>query len=195
MAYVTVASLKTYLGITEDDHDALLAQLISAAEKVIEARTGRVFETNADTTRYFTVGVDTHGDTLVLDRDLCAITSIRTNADADDGGTELEPGDYFTRPRNDTPYFEIQLSGRSGKSWTYTYDPEGGIAVTGKWAYSVTPPADIAQACTRLAAYFYRQRDANVFDVTAIPAAGVIQTPQGIPRDVDIILSLYRRRM
>lgn len=195
MAYVTLEELKAYIGATKNPEDTLLAALISAAEKTIETRTGRLFETNADTTRYFTVGVDTDGDTLILDQDLCAITSIVTNADADDGGTELEATDYFTRPRNATPWFEIYLSSRSSKSWTYTYDPEGGIAVTGRWAYSVTAPADISQACKRLAAYYYRQKDANVFDVTAIPAAGVIQVPQGVPKDVQLVLDLYRRRM
>ena len=35
-------------------------------------------------------------------------------------------------------------------------------------------PDDIKQACVRLTAYLYRQRDSQVFDVTAIPDAGVI---------------------
>jgi hypothetical protein len=44
-----------------------------------------------------------------------------------------------------------------------------------------------------LAGYYYRQKDAGVFDTTAIPDMGVIQVPQGIPRDVQLILNPYRK--
>ena len=37
----------------------------------------------------------------------------------------------------------------------------------------------------------YRQKDAQVFDVTAVPDAGVITVPQGIPADVKRILRSY----
>ncbi len=65
--------------------------------------------------------------------------------------------------------------------------------MTGKWAYSTTPPDDIEHACTRLAAYMYRQKDAQTFDTTAIPDAGVILVPQGIPKDVKMILDHYKK--
>ena len=40
----------------------------------------------------------------------------------------------------------------------------------------------------------YRQKDASVFDTTAIPDQGVIVSPQGIPRDVRLMLDPYVRR-
>ncbi len=192
MSYLTVNDLKAYLNITESTDDNLLVTLIAAAQKAVESHTRRVFEASADAIRYFTVGVDTDGATLLLDRDLCAITSIITNADSTSPIT-LATTEYFTKPRNHTPYYEIVIAGSSGQSWRYASDAEAGIKVTGKWAYSLTAPADIVQACRRLAGYAYKQRDAQVFDVTAFPDQGQIIIPKGMPQDVKILLAPYIR--
>ena len=87
----------------------------------------------------------------------------------------------------------IDIRANSAKYWRYTTDPEGGITVTGKWAYSLTPPEAIKQATIRLAAYLYKQRDAQVFDITAQPEIGVITVPKGLPADVKQILDGFRR--
>jgi hypothetical protein len=94
-----------------------------------------------------------------------------------------------------TPYHSIKILGASTYTWTYTTNAEFGIEVEGRWAYSTTPPADILQAMYRLVGYYYRQKDSQVFDVTAIPDAGVITIPQGIPADVEQILKPYIRRV
>lgn len=192
MTYTNVPQVKLYLDITEPDDDALLDSLIDYAQKAIDGYTGRSFEASADSTRYFTVGVDTEGRMLYLDEDLAEITSIITDAYAD-SPTTLTTADYITHPRNRTPYHAIEILGSSSYSWTYSDDPQTGVTVTGKWAWSTTAPADVVHACNRLVAYYYRQKDAGVFDTTAIPDAGIIQIPQGIPRDVQLILNPYRR--
>lgn len=184
--YTTVAAVKTYLGISGAGDDTLLATLVAAARSQIEAKTGRVFEATADTTRYLDAVADVDGPYLLLRGDLCAITSV-TNGD----GTTVTSGEYFTVPLNATPYYALKLRGTSGNAWTYTTDPENAITVVGRWAYSLTPPADIVQAATRLAAYLYCQKDAQVFDVTAQPDMGIITVPQGIPRDVQMLLAPY----
>jgi len=205
--YCTLTDLKTYLGITgtagtgtgttgdETGDDALLTDLLASAQTLIDRHCGRTFEAAADATRYYTVGVDTIGRTLFLDRDLCQITSVITNADADDGGTTLADADYTTRPRNETPYHAIVLRLSSDAVWEYTVDPEDGIAVTGRWAWSVTAPDDIVQACRRAAAWLYRQKDAQVFDVTAQVATGAVTIRQELPRDVRDLLEPYVRRI
>lgn len=193
MAYTTAALLKTYLGVTGSGDDTLLTALIARAQSAIDHYTGRTFEASADTTRKFTVGVDTDGRMLYFDEDCAAITTVKTNADDGSGGTTIASTEYVTHPRNRTPYHAIDLLSSSSNSWTYTTDPEAGITVAGKWAYSTTAPDDIVHACIRLAGYYYRQKDAGVFDTTAIPDMGVIQVPQGIPRDVQLILNPYRK--
>lgn len=189
MPYTDNTTLKTYLGITGSGDDALLTALIARAQAAIEQHTHRVFEASADTTRYFDAWRDTDGFLLTFDEDICAITSV-TNGD----GTTVTSGQYVTEPRNRTPYYAIRLRSTNGMvDWVEnaTNGPENAIAVEGKWAYSTTPPADIVHATVRLAAFYYRQKDAQVFDVAAIPGAGVIQLPQGVPADVQNILRPY----
>lgn len=191
MAYTTAALVKTYLGITTATDDTLITALIVRAQKWIDQYTGRTFEAAADATHYFTVGENTQGRDLWLDADLCSITTIKTNADAS-SPTTLTTADYVTVPRNSAPYHIIRLKRSSDDDWTYDSDPTGGIEVTGKWAYSTTAPDDIIHACIRLTGFLYRQKDSQVFDVTAQPDMGVITVPQGMPADVKIILDPYR---
>ena len=195
MAYTTAAAIKTYLGITGSGDDALITILIANAQEAVDNYTKRTFEAAADATRYFTVGADTKGDILYLDEDLCAITSVTTNADNSSPTSLTANTDYIALPRNVTPYHSIKMLGASTYTWTYTTNAEFGIEVEGRWAYSTTPPADILQAMYRLVGYYYRQKDSQVFDVTAIPDAGVITIPQGIPADVEQILKPYIRRV
>lgn len=192
MAYTDNTAVKTYLGITGTDDDSLLNDLIAHAKAAIDIYTSRTFEAAANTTRYFTVGYDTHNDTLYLDEDLCYINAIITDADGTSPVT-LTSTEYVTMPRNTTPYYAIRLLSSSTNSWTYTDDPENGITVSGKWSYSANAPYDIVQACIRQASYFYRQKDSLVFDVIAIPDAGVIQVPKGMPEDVKVLLMPYRK--
>lgn len=192
MAYATIASLKLYLGVGASGDDVLFTSLIARAQAGIDRFTGRTFEASADSTRKFTVGVDTVKSKLYLDEDLAAITTITTNADNASPDT-LATSDYITHPRNRTPYYAIEIITSSTYNWTYTTDPENGITVAGKWAWSTSAPDDIVHACIRLAGYYYRQKDAGVFDTTAIPDAGIIQVPQGIPRDVQLILNPYKK--
>lgn len=193
MAYTTTAAVKTYLGTTAVADDALILLLISRAQAEIDTYTGRTFDhSTVGVQRNFTVGEDTYKRVLTLDADLSKIDEIVTDADGA-GATTVGSSEYVTEPRNIKPYHTIRLLSSSTKSWTYTSNAENGITVTGKWSYSTVAPDDIVHACIRLTAYLYRQRDAQVFDVTAIPDAGVITVPQGIPADVKILLNPYRR--
>lgn len=193
MAYTTVPTVKAYLNITETTDDALLTQLITYAQQIIDTYTQRTFESSADATRKFTVGKDTDGLMLYLDEDLASITTVKTDADAASPVT-LTTSEYITHPRNRTPYHALEILRSSSNDWTYTTNPENGIEITGKWAYSTSAPNDIAQACLRLTAWLYRQKDAQVFETTAIPEAGVITIPQGFPRDVERFLTPYVKR-
>lgn len=193
MAYCTVEELRRYKDVEGAGDDALLKDLIEEAQAAIDRATGRTFEASADTTRYFTVGVDAVGSRLLFDDDIAAITTVKTNADDGVGGTTVPSTAYVTLPRNKTPYYGIDLLTSSTYYWRYTSNPQAGIAVTGKWAFSLTAPAPIRRACRRWAAFAYVQKDAQVFDVVAIPDAGIIQVPQGVPADVVKDLMLYVR--
>ncbi len=68
-----------------------------------------------------------------------------------------------------------------------THDKEAAI-------YVYQPMDEVVQAITRWVLYAYSQKDASVFDVTAMPEAGIIQVPQGIPKDVKLTLSHFTQR-
>jgi len=196
MAYCTSTDVKVYLGVnsTLTEDDTLLTALIARAQAQIEMHTRRVFQSTANSTRYFTVGEDTDGRVLSFDDDICSIATVTTNADST-APTTVSSTQYVKLPRNEAPYYGIRLKDSESVDWEYTDDPVDGITVSGKWAYSTTPPADIKNACIRLSAYYYRLKDSQLFDVQAVPEAGVITVPQGIPRDVQLILDPYIKRM
>ncbi|GIV82782.1 MAG: hypothetical protein KatS3mg051_2136 [Anaerolineae bacterium] len=190
MAYATLAELKAYLGITGTTDDMLLTDLLVRSQAIIDAATQRTFEATADSTRYLDAVEDVDGRVLWLDRvgDLAQITSI-TNGD----GSSVASSEYVTEPRNQAPYYAIQLKASSSVAWTYSDSPENAIAITGRWAYSVTPPDDIVHACIRLAAYLYRQKD-NATDLDRPVIAGnVTLLPAQLPADIQSLLAPYRR--
>lgn len=192
MPYTSAAAVKSYLGISSTADDALLATLVAAAQAAIDAYTHRTFEAATDTTRRFDAELDTSESHTMLDwtpygLDLAQITSI-VNGD----GVTIPANAYVLEPRHYPPYFGVKLKISSGLYFEddANSDAENAIAVTGRWAYSVTAPADVAHACVRWAAFLYRQKDSGVYETTLIPGAGVMETPMGIPRDVQMLLGL-----
>lgn len=192
MAYATAAQLKTYAGIQTAGDDTLLTTLLARAQAILESAAfyNRVFEASANTTRYLDACAPTiDGTLLVLDKDLCQIASI-VNGD----GETLVVADYTTIPRNETPYWAIKLTAAGGKAWTYTDDPEGAIAITGRWAYSITPPELIVHQCIRLAHWLYKQRDTAVDqDRPQVSPDGVTLLPSALPKDVLSLIPALRR--
>lgn len=191
--YATLGEIKLYRGIatasTKDDE--LLLALVGRAQSQIETYTGRVFVApTTAATHYFDAvrDISDNGRTLYLDDDLVSITAI-TNGDDE----TVTTADYVTEPRNHAPYHAITIKAGASTTWTYEDSPENAIEVSGRWGYATSAPNDIKQATIRLAAYYYAQKDASTFDVTAFPDAGVIQVPQGIPADVKTIIEPYRR--
>jgi len=192
MAYITLSDAKLYLGIatTSTADDALFTQLISRATDMINRWCGQTFEAAQDSSRSFDAVADVDGAMLYLDRPLCAITSI-TNGD----GTTITAAQYVTEPRNDTPYWAIRLLTTANVTWESQVDgdEENAITVVGKWAYSIMAPPTISQACARLVAFMYRQRD-NTSDLDrAIVTGNATILPAQIPSDIAQMLQQYRR--
>jgi len=180
MAYATVEAIKSYLDISSAEHDAVLETLLDAATAFIERYTGKRFRAVSDTHYFGPEAVDLATSTLILDDWAVAITQVING-----NGEEIPEAGWVPVPRR-PPHFGV-------RTWyPYRWDLSGHIAVTAKWGWSETPPDDIVHATVRLAAYFYRQRDAQIFDVTAFPDAGAITIPKGVPADVREILNNYR---
>lgn len=187
MAYITLSELKSYLGTGEAGDDALLTAIITRAHGVIEARTGRKFEA-ATETRYFN-SADIDGQDLPLYHDDLLTVTTLTNGD----GVVIAGADFRLLPRNATPKWIIRLD--EAKSWNFT-DGDSEISVAGTWGYSATPPLDIVQACMRLSAFIYRQKDTGAdIDRPIVTGEGVTIMPSGLPNDVMKLLEPYRRRL
>ena len=191
--YCDIDDIKTYLGITEDTDDVLLAQMIAAAQAAIDTYCRRTFEATEDETRYFDAVADVDGADLLMASagDLASITSV-TNGDS----ALLAGTDYVTQPRRQgaEPIWAIRLLSSSGVTWTYTTDHEGAIAIVGRWAYSTTVKDDIAQACKILATWLYRQKDTTSdTDRPLLAGDGTIVMPNRLPSVVNSLLKPYRK--
>lgn len=186
MAYVTADVLTEYLGLDTLSDYVLLDRLIDAACAVIDRETGRTFAVSTDSTRYFSAdAID--GGRLMLDGDLCAITSI-TNGD----GATVASTQYVTAPRNSPPWYALDLKRSASVMWDGF---SGEIAITGKWGYSTSAPDDIVQAALRLASWFYRQRDNASESDRALIAGTTTILPARIPADVKFALHPYKVRL
>jgi len=190
MAYIGVEDLRAYLGIGLTTDDDLLQEAVEDAQSYIESQTNRRFEANTET-RYFGRWARDDHDSRILDMgtDLLTVTTL-TNGDS--SSTVIASTKYWLLPRNGSPpYHQIQLYQDISDYWEW--DTDKWVSVLGTWGYSNTPPADIVRACTALAAYFYRQKDAQMFDTTAVLESGALVVPQGIPATVTRILERYKR--
>jgi len=131
MAYCTSTDVKLYLGInsTNTSDDALITALITRAQKRIELFTHRVFQSTADSTRYFDASKDVEGQTLYLDEDLAKTpTTVTSNADST-SPTTITSTQYYLYPRNRSPKYAIKLKDSENVDWDYTDDPESGITI------------------------------------------------------------------
>lgn len=191
--YITLQEIKAYVGDWSSTADDTLVEnvLIPNVCALIDSYTHRAFEAAADSSRALHAVADTDGDTLYLNRDLCAITSV-TNGD----GVLVAAADYAPLPYNEPPYYALKLLASATSGWTYTDEPAGAIVIVGRWAYSISPPLVVKQAALRWCKHLYRQRDneQSGADEPRMSNDGVWIMPQAMPKDVAGMLSPLVRR-
>lgn len=191
MAYANLGDLRQFLGMTETTDDALLQEAIEDATAYIDAHTNRHFEAVTDT-RYYDSAARDRCNSYLLNLFNDELLTITTLTNGDSSATVIAAANYTLLPRNEgPPYHNILLKTDSGYYWEW--DTDYWVTVAGTWGYATAVPDDIRRATLALASYLYRQRDSQVFEVTAIMESGAIAIPQGIPATVDRILARYRR--
>jgi len=191
--YATLRDLRAHLDIDITSDDYQLQEAIEDAQRYIDSQTNRHFEAETDTRYYDESARDRWNNRLLnLHRDdLLTVTEL-LNGDAD--STEIVAANYWLTPRNDgPPYYGILLKTDISDYWEW--DTDYWVAVTGTWGHSATPPDDIRRATLALAAYLYRSKDSQVFEVTAILESGAMAIPQGIPATVDRVIQRYKRHL
>lgn len=190
MAYITLEDLRGELDIEGTGDNPLLQEAIEDAAAYIDGATNRHFEAVTETRYYRSDAISDENEFLLLvDDDLLTVTTL-TNGDSD--STVIPAADYWLHPRNlGPPYFGIRLKTNSTHSWEF--DTDDWVEVAGTWGYATTCPDDIRRATLVLAAYFFRQKDAQMFETTAILESGALAVPQGIPATVDRVIQRYRK--
>tara|TARA_R100001082_G_scaffold111276_1_gene94652 strand:- start:6256 stop:6855 length:600 start_codon:yes stop_codon:yes gene_type:complete len=197
VALTTTAKVKTYLGISSSGDDTLIGDLIANAQSIIESYTGRVFDVSGDTTKKFDAKLDVDGRMLYFS-DQLEIAAAPTTVTNGDGSTLTADTDFVYLPRNRFPAYGLELLPSSSAWWqgNSSGNDANAISIVAKWGYSVSGsvPADIQQACIRLTAFLYRQRETNSDGDRPLIVDGVTILPSALPRDVTRILSPYIMR-
>jgi hypothetical protein len=191
--WIELEDLRGHLDIDLTSDNPLLQEAIESAQSYIEDQTNRKFEAETDTRYYDRSALDPHNSRLLnlYDDDLLTVTTL-TNGDS--SSTAIAAANYWLVPRNSgPPYHGILLKTDISDYWEW--DTDYWVTVAGTWGYSTTAPYDIRRACIVLASYLYRQKDAAMFETTAIVESGAIAIPQGIPATVDRIITRYKRRI
>lgn len=187
--YCSTEDVKLYLGIadTESRDNTLIDKLISRATVIIETRTKRIFkEPTATSSRKYFISQCVDGLTLHTDDDILSIETLK-----DYSGTTIDLSTVILLPLNTLPKRSIKFKVAASKQWDYT-DEDSQVEIIGKFAYSSTPPLDIVQACVRLTAWLYRQKDnSSDVDRPVLSGDGVVIMPQTLPQDIEVLLKPY----
>jgi len=166
----------------------VIEDIIEGASRLIDTYTGRTFYARTETHYYDTP----QGYELWFwDDDLLTVTTL-TNGD----GTVITSGNYKLMPLNMSPKYSIYLEPGSNLSWETdsSGDDVGAISIAGTWGFAATAPHDVRQACLIISLSEYMRRFGdNVTATATVTGAGVVLTPQGMPRNAADLLQSYKK--
>lgn len=178
MAYTTLEAVRDYGEFESDASDGLLSALIDASKSIIDKSTGRKFDANVATDRYFSRyrGMTSlfRGNKLFLDTDL-----------ADKAVTITDSPSVIYLPENEPPYHAIIIT---EGAWAH---PE--VIVNGYWGYSKVAPYAIEQVCIRIVMWLDGLKDPTQATTAIVTPEGQVLLPQGLPVDIKLILGMYQR--
>lgn len=182
-AYTTRAEVKSILGLSSSDQDAVIDLLIDWASQFIDSKTNRSFVA-ASATRVH----DWHNPTrLRLNSDLLTLTNVTCN----DGEVLLPSTHLLLYPLAGPPYRTLEIKQGSGKTFTWLGTKQQALAVAGTWGRTATPPEDIVTACNILTIHALNQAaDAGLESVTVDFAKQVFA--RDLPPTVESTLAHYR---
>lgn len=198
--YCTSAEFRAELTVNDDDpvNDSVIVRCITDASRAIDSFCDRWFY-SAPMTRVYSAPVD--GQVLWLGGDDWLVVTTFTNGDGSTIAGSAAGLQYL--PLNHTHFNSVRLRPSSGLTWLAADgDYMGAVTVAGSAGYvdrAATDPESVRvvsntnRAALITAMAYYRKRRGLGVDAATVTAAGIILTPQGLPRDAVQLIEGYRR--
>lgn len=180
---VTLAEVKSFIGISGSENDTLLAELIDYYTAVIETYTQRSW-TKETQTEYIDGG---NRDLIIGVRPITSITSITDTdnseaVDSDDYDFDPEAGLVFLVDNATTTGRAFIRWGSGRRRWKVIY--LGGIDGAGN---------DIKLAANKVIAGAFNRRDSGLkSEKIGDYSYTLMDTESGLPADVEMVLSKYK---
>ena len=198
--YITLAELKTYLGLSGSAQDDNLENAIEGASREIDAICGRFFFQTSSEIKYFTPISRTYLEIP----DLSSTSGLEVKIDTTDNGTHdttltidtdfylkpLDAGEKEVEGVERQPYTHIFiLDSRSSER----FDPDivKSVKVTGLWGFSGKPNA-IKQATFIQSARLFKRKDAP-FSSYGGQNTGTLNLERNFDPDAMELIKGYRR--
>ena len=198
--YITLAELKTYLGLSGSGQDDNLENAIEGASREIDAICGRYFYQTSSEVKYFTPISRTYLEIP----DLSSTSGLEVKIDTTDNGTHdttltidtdfylkpLDAGEKEVEGVERQPYTHIFiLDSRSSER----FDPDivKSVKVTGLWGFSGNPNA-IKQATFIQSARLFKRKDAP-FSSYGGQNTGTVNLERNFDPDAMELIKGYRR--
>lgn len=192
MTYVTLAEVRSAIGVSDYEDDAQLQIAMDAAEQMIDGYCGRSFEQagTAATTRIYVA--DQHE--LVYIDDCTSITLVESDPSADGTWTQAwAAGDWQAEPLNGragalaVPYDRLRAVG----DYWFPVDAKACVRVTATWGWTDVPAA-VTQAALQSTVRLWKRLDTPL-GFGGGPDTGLLYVSRQIDGDVAQLLAPYRR--
>ncbi len=202
--YVTVAEIKADIpdsplfDVTDDTYDTVLGNMVTAASRLIDRYVGGwdnyFYPTTDSQTRYF----DGSGEEIQYIDPMVSLTSVAVSDSGravSDYTTWTNDSDFFVSPYNHAsigmPIMSLVIDNDSGSKGTWGKTRKG-VKVTGVFGWSLTPPADVEQACKIQAVRWFMRSKQGYQDAAANPSMGEMYYMKELDPDVKMLLQRYR---
>lgn len=202
--YVTVSEIKADIpdsplfDVTDETYDSVLGNMVTAASRMIDHYVGGwdgfFYPTTDAQTRYF----DGSGEEIQYIDPMVSLTSVAVSGGGravSDYTTWTNDSDFFVSPYNHAslgmPIMSLVIDNDSGSKGTWGKTRKG-VKVTGVFGWSLTPPADVEQACKIQAVRWFMRAKQGYQDAGANPNLGEMFYMKELDPDVKMILHRYK---
>ena len=176
-ALTTLANVKTWLGITSSDDDALLTSLIGSASAFIEEWCGCSFSVVSESIKR-----DGHGGhrAVLPNYPVVAVASVSVD------GVAITAAASFTAAGYRVDDMSVILN-------CYRFNRGlANVQITYSHGYA-SVPADVAQACIEMVALRYRERDRIGYQSKTLAGETITFMVSDMSQPIRAVLSQYKR--